>query len=197
MSTNPEGFKRMRSMSEALKITPSDMAGPVLVVLGTIHRKQQKEVFATQGLVGAGGIFAPLSLRYAERKKKVVGRKEILQLTGDLKRRFTERGNSNYIQRVTPAGKEWLFQFGAVSDIAAAHLLGNPDIAGSPRSILSRKVFGGTAPRLPVRDLINKTDKQVVELEQGFVLWYRKQRIPQVLRHHNPKLRNSRPGGIA
>jgi hypothetical protein len=147
------------------------MTGEVLTVLGVVHRKQQTAIFVSEGATSGGGLFAPLNPRYAARKRKLFGRKKILQLSGDMKARFTLAGNPGYIQKYVGTEAKGVFQFGAASDVAAAHLYGNPALA--PRqSAAARSVFGGTAPRLPVRDMISKTATQMGALKDALTAWY-------------------------
>ena len=183
VTPNPKAFKRIRSINEALRISKGDMAGPVLVRLGQTHIKQQKRIFASQGAEGAGGRFAPLNPRYAARKLSIFGRKKILDLTGNMRRRFTKKSDPSYVQDFIPGSKgKGTFRFGARSNIAAAHKAGNPDLAPTP-STTAKGIWGGRAPRLPVRDMITKTGVQVAQLRKRFVDWYRKERLPQVLRN--------------
>lgn len=191
---NPEGFSRVRSLAEALRVSAGDMAGPVLVELGKTHRRQQNRIFATEGAAGASGRWAPLNPRYAARKRARYGGKKILQLTGETKDRFTKPTHTGYFQRFVPRGTSGagLFQFGAYSTVAAAHYFGIPSLARL-RSRRSQIVFGGVAPRLPVRDMITKTAAQAQEILRTFVDWYRLKRVPQALRRFGPGIRQSRP----
>ena len=195
ITTNPDAFKRLRSMNEALKISAADFAGPVLVELGAIHRKQQLRIFATQGSAGAGGRFAPLEKKYKARKKKAFGNKKILQLSGTLKRRFTKRSDPRYFQKFTGSDAGGKFSFGARSSVAAAHKAGNPKLARrAPFAAKAATIFGGQASRLPVRDMVSKTAAQVAEIREGVRVWYRK-RVEQVFRNHARLLNNSKPRG--
>lgn len=183
VTPNPNAFKRLRKLSDALKITNGDLAGPVLIRLGQVHRKQETAIFATEGAIGAFGKWPMLNPRYAKRKRRVVGRRKILVLTGDTKGRFTKASSPYYIQRFSPTAEgKGIYQFGAASDVAAAHVHGNPGLAPL-RSSVAGLVFGGKANRLPIRNMITKTAQQVAEIKTRLVDWYRKERIPQVLRH--------------
>ena len=183
---NPEAFKRLRSMTEALQITSGDLGGPVLVRMGQLHRKQQKRIFASEGSEGQAGRWPSLSDRYDARKREVFGRRKMLVLTGDMKDRFTRQTSSYYIQQFIPAGGgRGTFQFGAESEIAAAHLRGDPGIAPE-KSETARLIFGGMAPRLPIRDMISKTAEQLDAFRLRLVQWYNEERIPQVLRRLHP-----------
>lgn len=180
--TNPYAFERLREKTEELRITKADLAGPVLVEMGELHRRQMNDIFRTEGAAGGAGKFQPLSAAYAIKKKAVAARKKILQLTSDLKDRFTKPKNPNYIQRYIDRGDRGVFQFGARSSVAAAHFFGQPALAGPPASDKAKKVFGGIAPRLPRRDMITKTAEQVTQFRLLFIAWYNK-RIAQVTRH--------------
>lgn len=190
---NPDGFRPVRTIAEALAISAGDMAGPVLVELGVIHRRQQNRIFATEGAAGGSGRWPALNPSYAARKRARYGRKKILQLTGDTKDRFTKPTNIGYVQRFVPRGTSGsgLFQFGAYSTVAAAHYFGNPLLVRL-RSRSSRILFGGVAKRLPVRDLITKKAAMVDGFNFGLNTWYQK-RVAQVLRNHGPRIRASRP----
>ena len=213
VSLNTHAYPRLRECAEALKITDGDMAGPVLNKMGQLHRKQQSDIFSTQGAAGAAGKWQALSSRYARQKaaggrastRKLSGkipanllgkgftifsaraalgfsgRGKILVLTGDTRRRFTKATAPEYVQQFVPAGGgRGVFRFGAMSDVAAAHLHGNPALAPH-RSYAARKVFGGDAPNLPVRDMVTKTEAQRQEFIPVFVTWYTA-RVKQVLR---------------
>ncbi len=195
IDTNPEGFKRLREFNEALGISVGDLKGPILVVLGRVHIRQQKRIFATEGAAGGTGRWTALEPSYAARKRKLRGRSKILQLTGDMKKRFTAPASPYYHQRYIPLTEgRGIFAFGAHSSVAMAHLMGNPAFASQRVGpTKARAIFGGVAPRLPVRNVIAKTVEQVVELRKRFVDWYRNERVPQVMRHYGKLLRESKP----
>lgn len=182
VTPNPEAFKRLRFMNEALKISEGDMRGPVLIRLGQLHRKQMQRIFASQGTEGRAGRWTELEERYAQRKRRTFGRKKILQLTGETKARFTVRTNPAYVQKYLGRGR-WVF--GAASNVAAAHFHGSPGLAPN-QSASAKRIFFGIAPRLPVRDMISKTAAQVAEFAAEFKAWY-VQRVRQVLRHFGPR----------
>lgn len=172
--TNREGFQRIRTLAEALHLSPSDMAGPVLKELGVHHRRQENQIFASEGSAAASGRWPALSPGYASRKRKEFGRKKILQRTGDMKSRLTKASNPNYYQDyVARSDRTGIFRFGARSGLARSHISG----IGS----------------LPMRDMLTKTAQQVGELRLAFATWYRTKRVPQVLRQFGPAIRNSRP----
>jgi hypothetical protein len=182
---------------DALKLTEKDMDGPVRIELGKVHVKQMNRIFATQGRTGASGAWPKLNPKYKARKTKVFGRKKILQLSGDMKTRFTKRKSPHYISeyvRTTIFGGH--FRFGARSSVAAAHREGNPLLAGKgpPRSrLFARRVFGGIAPRLPIRDMVSKTKEHMEQMKDALRNWYIKKRVEQVLRHHERLLRATNP----
>jgi hypothetical protein len=185
---NREAFQRLRTVADALRISPGDVRGPILVRLGQKHREQMKRNFATEGATTKGGKWAPLNERYAKRKRRAFPRQRMLQLSGEMKRRFSERQDQHYIQEVVEAtDSRWRFRFGAYDDVAAAHFHGEPDraaprVLATRRAAASSRVFGGRAPRLPKRDMVTKSDEQVRELRRVVVIWYNKERVPQVLR---------------
>lgn len=195
VTTNPDGFKRLREMNEALKISAADYEGPILVELGAIHRQQQLRIFATQGTAGAGGRFAPLEKKYKARKREAFGIKKILQLSGEMKRRFTKRSDPRYFQGFRGDDTGGVFSFGARSSVAAAHRAGKPKLARrAPRAAKSATIFGGIAQKLSIRDMVSKTAAQVEEIREGVRVWYRK-RVEQVFRFHARLLNNSKPRG--
>ncbi len=149
-----------------------------------------------QGQQEPPGRWAALHKGYAERKRAKFGRKKILQLTGAMKTRFTSANNPFYVQRyLGSSAHRGTFQFGARSSVAAAHRKGNPALAGAaPKGSKARTIFGGIAKRLPVRDMVSKTLAQRDEFQRRLETWYRKERVPQVLRANAALLRNSKPG---
>ena len=208
VTLNTQAYPRLREAADALRITDGDMAGPVLIVMGNLHRKQQKAIFASQGAAGGTGKWAPLNARYLRQKQAggrrrgggasaslgagfnifsssaalgFSGRGKILVLTGDMKRRFTMASAPEYVQRYLPTGGgRGVFQFGAMSDTAAAHMHGNPSFAPH-QSYQARKVFGGVAKNLPVRNVVAKSQAQRLEFVPVFKKWY-VARVRQVLR---------------
>lgn len=182
IKVDPLTAGRLRKRADALRITLADMQGPVLVRLGQAHRAQEKMIWSSRGGAGGRGVWPALNPRYAARKRKVFGRAPLMVLTGNTKRRFTEAFHPAYVQRFVPRGaNRGVFQFGAYSDIASAHYLGNPSLAPYP-FIEARRVFGGRAPRLPIRDVITKSPTMLAQLRRRLVEWYAMERIPQVLR---------------
>ena len=167
---NAAEMQRLRTLPE---IIDAPMSDPLLMSrLGTVHREQMKEVFATQGATSAGGTWSPLHPRYAARKRKLVGGKKILQLSTDMMRRFIFKGSHGYFERFLPTSRVLgLFQFGAQSDVAMAHFLGNPN-TGAKQSALARRIFGGRAKRLQKRDMITKTPRHLAEMRTALRLWY-------------------------
>lgn len=193
ITPNRDGFRRLRQFMEALQVSEGDMKGPVVKVLGVEHRRQVTRAFTSQGSSTPRGRWAALNPRYAERKKTAFGRKKILQLTGETKARFTRASHSEYVQEYVPSSNtRGVFRFGARSSIAAAHKAGDPLLARG-QSADARRVFGGKAPRLAVRDMIAKTREQVDAIRQAFADWYINKRVPQVVRHYSRLIRTSNP----
>ena len=159
MPANPEAFQRLRSLAHACEVTDGDIAGPMLRRLGQIHRRQQRRIFASQGAEGRHGKWASLSPEYQIAKRRLLGTVgKILVLSGDMRDRFISASRSEYIQRyVKPFA-----QFGAASEVAGYHFRGNS--------------------KMPRRDPVSKTEKQLVELRQGIIDWWTKERVPQILR---------------
>jgi hypothetical protein len=156
MPVNPQAFQRLRILQDgAIPVTEGDLAGPLLKALGAIHRKQEKRVFATQGIDG-NSPWAALSPAYAVRKKRQFPGRKILVRMGEMKKVFTQTG-PGYIQRY----KKPLIQFGAISRVAGFHRSGS--------SVM------------PAREPVPKSVTHLEELRAGIMLWYRK-RTAQVLR---------------
>jgi hypothetical protein len=192
---NPDAFNRLRSFNQALVISVGDFQGPVLIRVGQVHRKQMARIFATSGRAGASGKWKRLNVRYAERKRRVFGNKKILQLSGEMKRKFTKPSHPSYYQDfIESGGTAGTFRLGARSSKAAAHILGRSELAPGP-SKSSRRIFGGSVNKLPKRDMISKTPRMVEEIRLRIERWYIDERIPQVLRYYAPLIRNSKPGG--
>lgn len=166
---NESHLRRLRQLPNDLAFDMSDPA--LLRTMGQTHRDQVRANFQTEGATGARGPWQALSPKYAKRKARLVGARKILDLTGDTKRRFTMAGHPDYIERYVPAGPgKGIFMLGARSDVAAAHLHGNPRLVTSRVSL--RKLFGGVAKRLPVRDMITKTTLNIRQLQSVMNDWY-------------------------
>lgn len=184
VTTNPGGIERIRTAVGALRVTAADFRGPVMTVMTAEHVRQMKRVFATEGAESAGGKWQALSPDYARRKRKAFPRKKILQLAGDMVRRFTMPSNPYFIRAyIDRGGGRGVYQFGARSNVAAAHATGSPSVAQSQSAAAKRVFFHPPAYRLPVRNMIQKTPLQVAALRRAFTDWYVKKRIPQALRH--------------
>lgn len=159
---NPYIMKRLMTQNQAFAITNADLGGQVLVRLGVVHRRQEKAIFASQGAAGASGRWPKLSPGYAKWKRRVFPGKKILVLSGEMKERFTVPSRPEYIQRFTPTGEgRGVVSFGASDEVAVKHFRGI---------------------KLPVRDMISKTQEQINELRLTFIDWYIK-RVRQVERH--------------
>lgn len=169
LKPNAAALARMPELPRQVEVKLSDPA--LLRALGTTHRAQEESIFSTEGATGGTAPWAALNPRYAARKAKAVGRKKILQLTGTMKRQFTFASASGYVQQFIPRGTLGIFRFGARSSVAAAHKFGNPSLAPM-QSATARRVFGGIAPRLPVRDMVTKSAAHLVELRQTLLTFY-------------------------
>lgn len=170
---NREHLKRLREIGGPELRRTFAMDDPALLRrLGAAHRAQETRVFASEGAEGSQGKWPALNARYALRKAKAVGRRKILVLTGDTKAAFTKFGAPGYIERYVPTSEaHGVFQFGAASAVGAAHRAGNPLLAGSP-SATARKVFGGRARNLPVRDPNPpKTEGQLAQMREALRTW--------------------------
>lgn len=195
---NRKFLPRIRSCIDALEITARDMQGPVLTRLAQVHRKQEKRIFASEGKEGARGPWPDLSRPYAAFKRRVRGSEHpILVFSGDMKERFILPSRSEYIERAVFEGRKGdkiervKFQFGARSQIAVHHFLGSDTIQRSKpgrgknkKKVKRTKPFRSVTFRtvLPKRDMVTKTGKQITELRNAFVAWYRNERVPQVVK---------------
>ena len=156
----PEGFKRLRTKIESLALTPGDLQGPVLRLLDSVHNQQVGQAFLTRGASVATGPWPPWSPRYARWRAKYHHRigHRMMYVTGTL---FAKAARSNHASHIA----EWLgkmrFRFGYVDDVGYWHQHGTG--------------------KMPVRSVIDKTEKQKHDFVAAFVDFYRK-RIRQVLR---------------
>ena len=162
VTINPNAFPRLRTKNQALGLTDGDYSGPVLTVIGQVHRKQENRIFATQGSAGAGGAWPKLSPAYAKRKRKDGFGSRILVRTGAMKSALTTPGNPNYYQAFQRVGALAVFLLGGFSRIAGYHRRGTP-----PQKR---------------REMLNKTAAQIAEIRRALFDWY-KLRIQQVQRH--------------
>jgi hypothetical protein len=149
MQVSSRSFQAVRQATELFKVTPTDLGGQVLVRLGQVHRRQQEQIFQTEGAVGESGKWPRLSPEYARRKRRALRREQKLQRTmrlllagsiktgpskgapismkilvwsGDMRARFTEFGRPEHVERYVPTSPTTgVFQFGAYSDLAAIH----------------------------------------------------------------------------
>ena len=158
MPANPLAFQRLRVGLEVFAVRDSDLDGVVLRRIGQTHRAQMRRVFQQQKQ-GELYPWKRLSPAYQAWKTRLLGRPgKILQLSGETLDRFTKKSRSEYVERyIRPS-----FFLGASSDIAGYHAR-------------------GTAT-LPKRDMVTKSVKQMRELRQTLLIWYRTERIPQAQR---------------
>lgn len=149
---NREGLRRLVSVGEDISRVVN-LADPALLrALGTAHVAQEQQIFSTEGAAGASGPWPPLSPRYAARKRRLFGRRKILERTGAMKAQFTRKGDPAYFEHYEPAGDRGVFSFGARSKLGAIHVQGGPF--------------------LPVRNMIEKTAAQLDELREVLKVWY-------------------------
>jgi len=197
VDANREAFPRLRTCSEALGVSVEDMKGPVLTRLSQAHRKQEKNIFESEGARGATGVWEPLSPEYERRKIALVAGMPILVFSGDMRNRFVSPSRPENIERFVPSSKKkgqalrGIFQFGAVSGIATFHFLGSDSTRRSrPGAGKNKKKNKRTKPfksktfrvRLPRRDMVTKSPAQLRDLQKVFIDWYRTERVPQVVK---------------
>jgi hypothetical protein len=183
---NRGAFDRVRTLQGLLVFSEAEIARRVVPAMATVHREQEKRIFATEGAAGGAGAWPRLSPEYARRKRaaaaggrtaakgkrgkarttflRSLGRpiaNKILVWSGETRDRFTKAGPNN-IARITARGKDrWTLGFGARSAIASYHHVG--------------------AGPLPVRDMVKKTKAQMAELQAVVVTIYR-QKVEQYRR---------------
>jgi morphogenesis family protein len=163
MRARPEAFKRLRTLTEALKLSAADRSGPVLRVLDTEHSRQVARAFASQG-GSTGRAWAPWSPRYAAWRAKHKGRLggKIMVLTGTLKEKATSPAHGGHVAR-------WLgnlrYAFGFIDEHGYIHM--NQE---APRG------------KMPLRSALIKTEADRRSFVAAFLRFYRA-RNRQVLRH--------------
>jgi hypothetical protein len=156
MPVNRQAFERLRILQNgAIPVTDGDLAGPVLIAVGQVHRKQERRVFATEGVAGDSP-WAALSPVYAARKKLLYPSRKILVRRGEMKEKFIKTG-AGYVQRY----RKPFLQFGAVSRVASFHRSGTRF--------------------MPKREPVPKSKAQLVEMQRAILVWWRK-RFAQVSR---------------
>jgi len=190
--------KSLKTLHEALNLTP-DAVKDATVVADVVYRRQEKELFETEGASG-GTPWVKLSDAYQKRKDRLFAQatanvKEIarargkkisgfalhivlgaenkkLQLTGDMKRAFAEQGGGHVAEGfILPTGAR--IQLGA---------LGRPDFA------LHAKGKGN----LPKRDPQQRTTVG----DEALVAGVRRALIPHVVRAIRSRLQAGSPGNI-
>lgn len=162
----PEGFKRLRTITEALALDDGDRSGPVLRLLDSVHRKQAREAFTTQG-ASTGSAWKALNPVYAKWKAKAGYGRQMLRMAKTYRTREPHQLFRGFTLASGPGNiARWVgglrYQFGIADDVAAAHEFGEGN--------------------LPRRTVIQKTPEQHHDFVAAFVEFWRK-RIRQVVRH--------------
>lgn len=161
MRVRPEGFKRLRTLNEALRLSDGDRQTVVLRLLDSVHNRQVRKAFTTQG-ASTGRPWAPWSPGYAAwRKRHGLGRR-IMRLTDTLYEKATSPFHGGHVA-------QWLgglrYSFGFADEPGYLHMN-----AEAPRG------------RLPLRSALLKTQADHRELVSAFADFWRA-RVRQVLRN--------------
>lgn len=162
MRPNPAGITRLRTLVQAANLDESDKRGPLLIEMSREHIRQVTKAYTTEG-VASGGAWPRLAPGYAAWKKKAYPQRKILVRTGETRKRFTEPLNAAFIRRFL---RPWRYQFGAVSEVQAAHEYG----------------IGSPGQRLPVRSILRKTPADIAAFQKVLVQFMVK-RLRQIYRH--------------
>lgn len=160
MRPRPEGFRRIRSRLDALKLDAGDRQALVLRTLDAVHVVQVKRAFASRGGTVASGPWPPWSPKYAKwRAQHRRGANRLMRLTDTLYEKSTSPRHGGHVAR-------WLgrlrYAFGFIDDVGYLHQIG--------------------AGPLPVRSVLDKTGQDYREFSDAFVRMYQA-RVRQVLRH--------------
>src|SRR5882672_4649334 len=119
VTKNPEAFERLRTLANALPLTPGEKSGPMLNALTPVHVAQVNRAFDTEG-ASTGLPWAPLSAQYGAWRRKQVGA-GILELTSRLRAAITMvTSGSFYRAWVAPS----TYKFGFLDQIGAWHVTG-------------------------------------------------------------------------
>lgn len=162
MRVNQPGIQRLKTLTQALQLDDADKSGPLLIEMDRVHSRQARRAFTTQG-GSAGSVWAPLSPRYREWKKKARPGRRILVFDGDMRDRYTMPSNANHIREFV---RPFTYRFGVASEKAWRHETGT----------------GVGKQRLPRRSVLHKTSDDIRQFRAALLLFYRK-RIRQVTRH--------------
>ena len=155
---NPGGYKRLRTLAEAIPLSEGDKSGPLLRALDQVHVVQVKRAFQSQGGSVPSGPWPKLSPRYAEWKKRQVGKKKILRFTDTLYEKATSPRHGNHIARYMAP---FTFALGFRDDPGFFHQEGGPT--------------------LPKRSLVDKGESDLAAFRRALTEFWIK-RLRQVLR---------------
>lgn len=152
MRSNMAGFKRLRTLNEAVLLTDADKRGPLMVEMDREHCSQVTRAYTSEG-AASGGAWARLAPGYAAWKKKAYPGRRILVRTRNTRNRFTQPSNPAHVRRfIAP----FSYAFGAFSSVQAAHEYG----------------IGSPGQRLPVRSILRKTPANLAAFRQVLVQFY-------------------------
>jgi hypothetical protein len=157
---SPKGIERLRTKVEALRLTPADKAGPLMVEMDRECSRQFRQAFTTEGAT-SGSRWPDLSPRYAAWKRKVRPGRKILVFSGDTRERFLMPTNSAHVRQFIPP---FTYRFGAASEKAWRHEYG----------------VGEGKQRLPVRSVVRKTANDIKSFQRVLATFYIK-RLRQVV----------------
>jgi hypothetical protein len=194
---NRQAFPRIRSAADAFLITAADLRGPVLTRLAQEHRRQEKQIFSSEGAAGGSGPWPELSPKYLERKRRALSHER------RRRREAKKKGKKVPKRKPTPAGagrgaplslkiliwsgdmRERFVSPSRPENIERFILVGPAKAPtggvfqfGAQSDIAAYHFAGGDV--LPQRDMVSKSPEQIGKLQAALVKWYNTERLPQV-----------------
>lgn len=130
---------RLKTLADAFELKGPELK-TISVWIDTAFRKHEKRLFATSGSHG-GSKFAPLSDKYAKWKKRHFPGRQILSLTGGLRKSLSTKKHGHIARSYTQPRPTIVV--GTTNELAAYHGPGR-----------------WRNPRLPLRDPMQHTRKQ-------------------------------------
>ena len=173
-----EQLRALESARDAIASAQSQAPRECVTLAAGVDVKQANAAFASQG-EKSGGKWAPLSKRYAEEKRLAVGKKLILQRTGEMRKSLVNQSDAHHIARANGRTVE----LGTSHPVAAKHQTGGTFTEQVPESMrrTTRAAYSGgrfagrvTVLRrtrahsrrytLPARPVVRKTEAQFGQL---------------------------------
>jgi phage gpG-like protein len=152
---------RVRDLESLFRLDGGDMQR-ITERVDTTFRKQSSQVFATEGSAG-GERWEPLSPGYAKSKQKKFPGRKILQRKGKLRRSLVNKGADHVAFGYTEP--QPTVEVGTADPVAAYHAPGR---------------FHN--PNLPVRDPIQRTPAQRIEMSERMKDYIVTVKLPRLLR---------------